>query len=84
MQQCPRCGQVVEAAVEPIMCGSSDREGSLTYWRCSRCRAIFSRLSRAILEENTEVTERAIDLDSNIQVERSSRHSEAKAEAIRG
>jgi len=57
---CPRCGTVTEPRIEPLMCGSSDRSGPLTYWRCPSCRAIFSRLSRATRFESTEETERAI------------------------
>jgi hypothetical protein len=104
---CLSCGQPVEASREPIMCGSSDREGPLTYWRCSQCRAIFSRLTasaaestrlqeraeprehtddleRATVTESTICTERADATDSTMESERTSRHSAAKAEAVRG
>jgi hypothetical protein len=51
------------------MCGSSDREGPLTYWRCGQCRAIFSRLT-ATQRENTIKAERATQSERTIQDER--------------
>jgi DNA-directed RNA polymerase subunit M/transcription elongation factor TFIIS len=49
--QCPKCGNVGMAIVEPTMCGGTAADGPLIFWRCDECRAIFSRLTGKIVGE---------------------------------
>jgi DNA-directed RNA polymerase subunit RPC12/RpoP len=41
---CPKCGSE-QVAAEPTMREASDATGALVYYRCGRCRLIFSRIT---------------------------------------